>query len=187
MISQNSWSCARNSSGFTCSFLRRHNCTHVWCSVSKRFAVYGFAGVWGGGCVTSWHSVDVSVWWGSSCVFSSFPKCTVQKMLSHYRPRRLRLPEFLDSRCMNVVTLSALRTGHLYPQERSLVLISVGGWIDPRAIMRPEGLRHWKISVILLGIEPMTFRLVAQCLSQLHYRVPYFTVHFPFFFFFVEV
>jgi hypothetical protein len=81
---------------------------------------------------------------------------------SHYRPGQA----LQDNRHMKVVRLSALRTGCLYPQEIFLVLIALRDWVNTRAIVLPERL-SMKIPMTTSGIEPATFRIVAQCLNQL--------------------
>ena len=86
--------------------------------------------------------------------------------------QQVEAPTFQDNRHMKVVRLSALRTGHLYPPRKyywySFLLEAEP---TPVATVRPEGLCQWKIPMTLWGIEPETFRLVAQCLNQLRHRV----------------
>ena len=76
---------------------------------------------------------------------------------SHYRPgqalrfHEFEAPRFQHIRLMKVVRLSAICTGHFYLQKTFLVLISVRGWVNPRALVRPEGLCQWKKSSDTIG------------------------------------
>jgi hypothetical protein len=67
---------------------------------------------------------------------------------------------------MKVVRLSTLSIGRLYLLENIPVLISVRGRVNPKA----GRIISVKNSKTLSGIDPATFRLVAQCLNQLRHR-----------------
>jgi hypothetical protein len=93
---------------------------------------------------------------------------------SLFRPiQDLRVPGGWDSQ---ISTQSAHEGGKvvspthrppLFPQEIFLVHESVTGWVDPRAIERPEGL-----SMKTSSDNIATFKLVAQCINQMRHRAP---------------
>jgi hypothetical protein len=89
--------------------------------------------------------------------------------------RPSRLPHFLDKLLTNDGEVVSLTSRPLFAPGRFLVLISVKDWVDPRVIVRLEGLGQLKNPMTSLGFEPATFRLVALCLNQLRYRVPPFS------------
>jgi hypothetical protein len=97
--------------------------------------------------------------------------CTVVKVKVkvkqfHYRPgQALRVPGGWGSQ---IWRQSAHEGGKVVspthrpplPPGKISVLISVRGWVDPRVIMRPEGLCQWKNPMIPSGLEPAIFQLV---------------------------
>jgi hypothetical protein len=85
-----------------------------------------------------------------------------------------RLPHFPTIGSQMAVRVSALCAGLPLPPGRFLILISVRGWVDPRIIVRLEGLRKLKKSNDLIGnqtrdlptcsIVPQPTRWEMQCI-----------------------
>jgi len=98
---------------------------------------------------------------------------------SHYRPGQAQTVQgvwgFQISRQSAPEVGKVVSPTHwppLPPKEIFLVLISVRDWVKLRAIVQLEELCHWKIPVTSSEIEPVTLRLVVQCLNQLCHHIP---------------
>jgi hypothetical protein len=97
---------------------------------------------------------------------------------SHHRPgQALRVPGgwgFQISRHSAHESSKVVSRTHrspLPPRKYSWYSFLLRGWANSRTIAQTEGLCQWKIPVTPQGIEPATFRLLAQCLNQLSHRV----------------
>jgi hypothetical protein len=104
------------------------------------------------------------------CVCVCVCVCRVKQSL--YRPREaLRDPGVWGlqiSRQSAHESGKVVNTKHRPPLPSEIIPGThfVRGWVDPRAIVRPEALYQWKIPVTPSGIDRKNFRLIAQCLNQ---------------------
>ena len=84
--------------------------------------------------------------------------------------RKLKFPNYVAI-TQNGGKVVSLTHRPSLPQE-VLVLFSVRGWDDPRSIVRSERICPWKIPMTPSGIEPATFRFVAQHLNHCATAIP---------------
>jgi hypothetical protein len=94
---------------------------------------------------------------------------------SHYRPgQALGVPGVWGSQ---ISRQSAHEGGKVISSTHRpplpLVLISVRGWVDPKAIVRPKGLCQWKIPMTPSRIEPGKFEYTSYGTHLVRYVKPH--------------
>ena len=122
--------------------------------------------------VLKFHPRNNQVQW----MWRNLEVVVVKVKLSLYGPDMprglLKLPRTFTQSAHEGGNVVSPTTGRLYPQRRSLVPISVSGWVDPRYIVRSERLSKWKNAKAPSGIATATFWLVSQWINKLRHRAP---------------
>jgi hypothetical protein len=117
-----------------------------------------------------WHqNFAESSWKPPQTMSGNYSKVQVKQF--HYRPwEALRVPGdwgtqiLIQSAHEGGKGVSPTQRPPLLPRKYSWYSF-VRGWVDPRAIVRPEGLCQRKIPVTPSGIYPATSQFKAQCLN----------------------
>jgi hypothetical protein len=75
--------------------------------------------------------------------------------------RKLKFPDFMTTAQDGGKVASLTHRPYLPPRKYTWYSFLLRGWVDPRTIVRPEGVCQWKIPMTPSGIEPATCRFVA--------------------------
>ena len=137
-------------------------------SISSSHRRYYFSACTASGCQADSYPVHRTLNWPlRETDRSESSKAQVNQSLH----RRLRLPSFETIGTWRWSDFQPYAPAAFTPQGIFLVLISVTGWVDPRVIVRPEGLCQWNIPMTPSGIELAAWRLLVQWLNQLRHYV----------------